>query len=304
MSDIERRAVGAGTWGGLDYVWALDIGLERARNEDFLAVRHVELPGESGGALLLALADGLGGGGNGDKAARTAVEEIIRCAATWESGTPFTDWEQPWRDLHDAFCRADARIREDAARHGERPGASTLVAALVFEDFFIHVHVGDSRLYLFGPDGLEYRTRDQTLAQIQVDAGRIASEAAATPRQRNTLYSVVGGERAQLSPEPEWRPLGAAGEAPPAQEAFGLLMPGGVLILCSDGLWGQLDADALQVVASDTTRDLSSMRDRLLELAHQAGAPDNIAVILVRHTRDPARGALSEHHGVKCAKVK
>lgn len=273
--DTAARREAQGHWAGYDWAWGIDTGKQRPRNEDALELCELGFADGARG-LLLAVADGLGGGANGDRASQRAVAEIAALAAAWQSA-PAPDWPAAYDALAAAFTRADAAIRDEAGTARVRTGATTLVAALVLGSRVLHLHVGDSRLYVFGPGGAAYRTRDQTMAQVYLDAGRIASEAEATPRQRNTLFSVLGGDRPTVSIEPAW----AAAEKAD-QPALCPLAPGQTLLLCTDGLWGQMPPDTLRDVCADPSRDLPAIRATLFDMVYAAEAPDNIAMILVR----------------------
>ena len=278
----ETRPCGHGHSGDIEYAWAIDLGLQRTPpNEDALDLCKIALP-DGRHALLLTVADGLGGGANGEKASAIAVAEIVACADHLAEDAAVLDWSAARQTLADAFARADQAIRDRASADRERPGATTLVTALIVESTILHLYVGDSRLYLLGAAGVEHRTRDQTLAQVQLEVGNIKSEEEATPRQRNTLFAVVGGDRSSLSIEPTWTP------DPPSPLLT--LEPDRTLLLCSDGLWGQIGRERLVALAVDLETDLPAICQRLLAEVRNNGAPDNIAMILARRAK-PVQGA-------------
>src|SRR4029077_16761049 len=151
-----------------------------------------------------------------------------------------------------AFC-ADARPRladpegflqrEIAAAHltivqkgiraglGEAP-RTTLVACIVQSGYAYWSFIGDSRLYLIREGRVAARTRDHSMIQQLVDAGRIREEAVAVHPERNKLLRCLGGQHLPL----------AGGQPLPRPEAAASarLAKGDLLLLCSDGLWGPL----------------------------------------------------------------
>ncbi|NYZ17892.1 hypothetical protein HL658_35575 [Azospirillum sp. RWY-5-1] len=280
MTASERR-LGEGACGPLAFAWVVDQGPTREVNEDAVTV-HVVPWWNGTEAVVAAVADGLGGEGHGGVASIAAVEGIAELAKSWSDGGAPADWEAVYRALADAFAAIDGRIRADALAAGHRPGATTLVAAVVALDGFVHAYTGDSRLYHFQAGGGLYRTRDQSLAEIYLETGRIKSEAEATQRQRNTLFSTLGGEGGQLAVEPEWMTVevdgGQVSAAIGEQAAFRTLAPGDTVLLCSDGLWGVV---AFDEPGDGVPEDAAFARDRWLQAALDGGGPDNIGIVVV-----------------------
>jgi protein phosphatase len=120
-------------------------------------------------------------------------------------------------------------------------------------------HVGDSRLYLLRDGELKQLTRDQTLYQEALDAGRIENLPA-----RNLLLQAIGPDRDVL---PEVRSQ--------------IMLDGDLLVLCSDGLHGSVPHGAMQAMLSEVSeRTLESSCRNLVALAKDYGARDNITVLL------------------------
>ncbi len=63
---------------------------------------------------------------------------------------------------------------------------------------------------------------------------------------------------------------------------------GDVLVLCSDGLSGQVKKEEIAQVVS-TTPDLSAVCDKLIAIANERGGPDNITVVVARFDGDGLR---------------
>jgi len=140
---------------------------------------------------------------------------------------------------------------------------ATVVAALVHGSRLWVVNVGDSRAYLLHGGRLERVSADHTLVQRQVDAGILSPAAARDHPGRHVLEQNLG-RRPEVEPHLETRALG----------------PGDVVLLCSDGLWGVVAEDRIAaILAADPPE--AAVR-RLVDLANEAGGPDNISAIVAR----------------------
>lgn len=234
----------------------------RPYNEDRLAWCRTEH------AVLLALADGLGGHAHGDVAAELAVQymvEAFREAARPRLSNPDLFLFRSIGRVHAALC-AHARER----RYAETP-RTTLVACVVQDACAHWLHVGDSRLYLLRDRAVAARTTDQTLVQELVASGRITEQEAETHPQRNVLLQCLGGP---LPPR-----LDPAARAP--------LRRGDVILLCSDGFSGPLAPGDIGggVPATGLQQALSRLSD---EAQARAGAScDNISVVALAFNEEP-----------------
>jgi protein phosphatase len=126
-------------------------------------------------------------------------------------------------------------------------------------------HVGDSRAYFIDPNGeMEALTRDHSLVRRLEELGQITHEEAAVHPQRNVLYRALG----QGEPfDPDVKTMRAPG--------------GGLLLICSDGLWGVISEDEIKKIVIGTL-PLDQACQALVDAANAAGGPDNITAILVR----------------------
>ena len=172
-------------------------------------------------ALLLVLADGMGGHLRGEVAATIAMQTLS--ALFRQQATPFV--KNPARFLEEAFVKAHAGILRYGAEH-DLPDTprTTVVACLVQHDSALWAHCGDSRLYMVRGGRLLARTRDHSHIEYLIEQGRAGAHERATHPDRNKLYNCLG---ASTPPTVEI--------ARPAS-----LQPGDVLMLCSDGLWSTL----------------------------------------------------------------
>ncbi len=196
------------------------------------------------GSTLLAVADGVGSGGAAAaEAAVTAVRE-----------RPLTDLN----DLVETARAAEEAVRALAAEDDDQP-ATTLTAVLRSGSQLGLIHVGDTRAYLRRGGELFRLTADHTYVQSQVDAGSLSPAEAATHPDRALLVRAVG----------------ARGEA---DISLRTALPGDRYLLCSDGLSAVVDPAA--VAGALGAGDPGQVVETLIGLALEAGAPDNIAVVV------------------------
>ena len=138
----------------------------------------------------------------------------------------------------------------------------TLIVLLVEEEQAHLAHVGDSRAYLVRHGRLHRLTRDHTVVQQEIDAGRLTPELARLVPHKSILTQSVGFH-GPVEPDTSTRFVEA----------------GDVFVLCSDGLTDALDDDAILRVARANPADM--VADALVEAALAAGADDNVTVIAV-----------------------
>jgi serine/threonine protein phosphatase PrpC len=222
-----------------------DPGLVRTNNED---VAHA-------GDRLIAVADGMGGLPAGE----VASEIVIRALAEAEHGP--TD-EEPLNTLLRAIETANRRISEVAGADPANTGMGTTITAMLLTgDRLALAHVGDSRGYLLRGGTLHRLTRDDTFVQALVDQGALTPEEARRHPQRSMVTRALQGGPV----EPTTGALAAAA--------------GDRLLLCSDGLSDLVPDEVIgQILA--TYPEPRQCAEQLVKLAHQAGAPDNVTVVL------------------------
>jgi protein phosphatase len=172
-------------------------------------------------ALLLVLADGMGGHLRGEVAATIALQSIARRFKA--QAAPYV--RKPERFLEEALQQAHADIlhytREHAMPDSPR---TTIVACLVQHNSAVWAHCGDSRLYWLRRGQVLGRTRDHSHIEYLIAKGQADASERATHPDRNKLYNCLGAS------------------APPKVELSrqASLQPGDILLLCSDGLWSVL----------------------------------------------------------------
>ncbi|MFT3848659.1 MAG: protein phosphatase 2C domain-containing protein [Propionivibrio sp.] len=230
---------------------------KRANNEDRLAHCY------SRDALLMVVADGMGGHYYGEIAAQIAVQtlaESFQREATPEIGDPFMFLQKSLTNAHHA-------IADFTETHGLRDSPrTTCVACLIQNNVAYWAHAGDSRLYLIRGGKVFCRTRDHSRVQLLIEQGTITEAQAVTHPERNKIYSCLGG---QQTPDIEF-----SRKTP--------LEAGDVLALCTDGLWGVLPDETL--VSWLQQENLIQAVPKLLNVADSRSGPngDNLSVVAVR----------------------
>ena len=235
----------------------------RASNQDRIGCWSTDA------CLLMAVADGLGGPLHGELAAELAVA-LLGTAFSREARPRLAD---PGEFLQRAMAAGHAAILREAERRSLPDSPRTvLVACVVQEGHAWWTHVGDSRLYLLREGRIVHRTRDHTVVQQLIDAGRIREEAVASHPERNRLLQCLGGYQ---TPRPE-----------PVERAR--LARNDIVVLCSDGFWGPLTQR--QLMHAMLSRELKDAVDDLATLAeHRAGREcDNVSVVAMSWGEDAA----------------
>jgi serine/threonine protein phosphatase PrpC len=230
---------------------------QRSNNEDRLAHCY------SRDALLMVVADGMGGHYYGEVAAQIAVQVLVESfqrEATPAIRDPFMFLQKSMTNAHRAIIDfTDAHNLKDSPR-------TTCVACIVQENIAYWAHAGDSRLYLMRGGKVLTHTRDHSRVQLLKDQGVINAAQAAVHPDRNKVYSCLGG---RLTPEIEF-----SRKTP--------LETGDVLALCTDGLWGVLSGEMMAVALK--SENLMQSVPMLLGQADIRGGPnaDNLSILVVR----------------------
>jgi len=218
---------------------------------------------------LLVVADGMGGHANGEVAAQLVVEHLgaeFERAACPRLGDPDVF-------LFRRIASAHALLGRAARARGFDEVPRTTVAACVVQDGRAYwMHVGDSRLYHLRGERVLSRTKDHTRVQKLLDEGKIGAQDARVHPERNVLLQCLGGP---VSPR-----LAPATSAP--------LERGDRLLLCSDGLWGQI-AEA-ELAKELVGADLDAALGRLVERAERAAGRhgDNVSAIALAWDEAPS----------------
>lgn len=231
---------------------------DRLVNEDRVAVARKD------DAVLLMVADGLGGHPRGDLAAATTVETFVHGFVAGSLAEPHKLLAQLVNAAHRAVVKQGTELSPPAWP------LTTCVACLVHAGRAWHAHVGDSRFYLFRDGDARVRSRDHTMAAELHAQGLISADEISLHPGRNRLSRCLGG----VAGTPE------ATFSGPVE-----LAAGDVLVLCSDGLWSPLsEAEmAAALVEKPLQPAVEALADRARAVARPAS--DNVSLAALRvHT--------------------
>jgi serine/threonine protein phosphatase PrpC len=260
----------------LEFAELSDPGLSRNHNEDFLGHVVPSSPAQvQSQGWLFALADGVGGQEKGEVASRLAVETVLAGFRKIPKGIMHVSLlpRLVQEANHAVMDQGIAAHNSPDADYVDPGGAilangvnmaSTLVLCALRFDSAVVSHVGDSRCYLFRNGNLTALTHDHTMVDEQVRMGLITSADARTHANRHLLTRSLGGEMFVA-----------------ADTITVNVMPGDILMLCSDGLHGYVPDPAIQWMLHSTP-DLSEAAAKLVEAANAAGGYDNVSVQLIR----------------------
>jgi serine/threonine protein phosphatase PrpC len=253
-----------------------DVGRTREHNEDAFVVADLTggttiaepdsatLPAGAKGSLFM-VADGMGGAAAGEIASAMAVDIVLgELRATWVAAKT-TDAEVFVRAIKDATKAANAQINAFATQHPEYRGMGTTatIAGLLGDTLYL-AQVGDSRAYIVRDGVTRQITKDQSLMQKLIEAGELTEEEAEHSERRNIILQALGPEgtiKVDLTHQ--------------------TIRRGDTLVLCSDGLSGQVSKDQIAEIVRREP-DLTKVSQGLIDLANAAGGPDNITVIVAR----------------------
>jgi len=211
------------------------------------------------GSNLFVVADGMGGHAGGDVASSIAITRLE------ELDRPFGSTSEAESALQQAITDSAGILIDTVRSRPELAGMGTTVSALLMvDDYAVIAHIGDSRIYLYRDGALTQITTDHTFVQRLVDTGRITPEEARYHPRRSVLMRVLGDM-----------------DADPEVDTFIMpTRPGDRWLLCSDGLSGVID-DAHTAKALAAGNAPARTADHLLRQALDAGAPDNVTIVIV-----------------------
>lgn len=240
-----------------------DVGRERERNEDSFYTIESLMQHNYGQEPfgLFIVADGMGGHQKGEfasaLAARVTADKILKeIYLPYLTNDPNSN-NQPLNEVligavEEANLAVQAQVPE---------GGTTLTAALLMGNTAYIAHVGDTRVYLFDQNKLKQITQDHSLARRLEDTGQATAEE--VKHVQNVLYKAIGqGSTLEVDTYIQHLPSGAS------------------LLLCSDGLWGQVQQQTIEEILSTASAPQDACNS-LIKIANENGGPDNITAIIV-----------------------
>ena len=239
--------------------WGLtDQGCVRPQNQDTYQIEQLDK-----NSLLCIVCDGMGGAKSGNIASTLAADVFVQeVRRSFKSGM---DREKIGQMMMAAAKLANFTVYDQAQQFEEFDGmGTTLVAVLIQGKEAVLVNVGDSRAYIVSPDGIRCLTKDHSLVQMMVDRGELTPERARTYPGKNFITRAIGTE--------------------PVVDCdlfHRNVDRGDYLLLCSDGLSNMMDDQEILFEVIHGVNKQHCCR-RLLEIAKNRGAPDNVSSVLIQ----------------------
>lgn len=230
---------------------------KRQNNEDRLAYCY------SRDALLMVIADGMGGHYYGELAAQIAVQTLIENFQ--RQASPALD--NPFLFLQQSILNGHYAISDFSEQHRLTDSPrTTCVACIVQNNVAYWAHAGDSRLYLIREGQALIRTRDHSRIQLLLEQGVINEAQASAHPERNRVYSCLGG--------PTMPDIEFSHKTP--------LKVGDVLVLCTDGIWNVVSDETIATALN--TDNLIQAVPALLDDIDRRGSDnaDNFSIIAAR----------------------
>lgn len=231
------------------------IGLVRQNNQDALDYGTL-----GDGICYAVVCDGMGGANGGNIASRIAVDVISgRIKENLQGDRPHGTVEHL---LESAMAAANIGVFDRAKADPELSGMGTTVVAVVVSGNNAHIsHVGDSRLYLFRDGVLTPVTRDHSVVQELIETGQITEEEARSHPRKNFITRAIG---VRCDESGEYDELD--------------LQTGDRLLLCTDGLTNEVDADGIRALLTLPAEETPAA---LIRAALDGGGADNVTVVVM-----------------------
>lgn len=239
-----------------------DAGKVRSHNEDSVTILK-----NSNNEYLMIVADGMGGHRAGEVASSMVVTHMGKRfseIATVGSKVDAIKW------LNDNIAEINNNIALYTNEHEESKGmGTTVVLALLTNDFLIFGNIGDSSGFAIKNNKLHKVTHDHTLVNLLVEAGDLTEEEAKYHPKKNVLMKALGGgEKVEL-------------------DIFDVDMSASGILLCSDGLTNMLSVEQIEKVINDEELDIEEKVIKLIRKCNARGGSDNISIAyLVKESGD------------------
>lgn len=249
----------------MESLFLTDRGQVREHNEDAGGIFYNQSK-----QLLAIIADGMGGHQSGDVASQMAVDMLRE---KWIELNQLNSPSKTEKWLSKTILNINKSIYERSQLKDELKGmGTTIVVALVTDEFLTIAHIGDSRCYLYNQNGFKQITEDHSLVNMLIRTGQISVEDAQNHPRKNIVSRALGTEEnvqvdiQHLSIEENDK-----------------------LLLCSDGLTDKVLNNELETYIK-SSKPISAIGQNLIDLANDRGGEDNISLIILS-------GALSNKVG-------
>ena len=230
-----------------------DAGKVRTHNEDSVTILK-----NSNNETLMIVADGMGGHKAGEVASSIAVTHLGQRFVGLSS---VGDKMEASKWLYDNINEINKNIIDYTKEHPESEGmGTTLVCALLTNDFLLFGNIGDSSGFIIKNGELHKVTKDHTLVNLLVEAGNLTLEEAKNHPKKNVLMRALGAsDKAEL-------------------DIFDVDINCEGILLCSDGLTNMLSNESITKVLNDETLEIEEKVIKLIKKCNARGGTDNITV--------------------------
>lgn len=245
---------------------ASDVGMVRDNNQDAclaMQLNSTTVDNRPDFGFFI-VADGMGGHHDGERASAITVDTVLADMLETIYVPMLLNQDDSDRPtIVEALVSAAEKANRNVIKNVP-DGGTTMTAVAVVGNLAYLAHVGDSRAYLVNNGDIEQLTRDHSLVQRLIELNQLTADEANEHPQKNVLYRAIG-QNENLEVERLIRPL----------------PEGAQMVLCSDGLWGLVDDQAILkiVLESKTPQDAC---DKLVALANTRGGTDNISVVILK----------------------
>ncbi len=242
----------------MQYWGVTDPGCARTQNQDTYQIEVLDKK-----SLICVVCDGMGGAKSGNVASTLAVDVFVQ--EIKRSWVPDMDSDMIDQMLRGAVKLANFTVYDQSMQFEEFTGmGTTLVAALIRGKDMTIVNVGDSRAYSINRDGVKQLTKDHSLVQMMIERGELTPEKARSYPGKNLITRAIGTESVVNC------------------DIFHKKVTSGeCLLLCSDGLSNLVDEqEMLFEVVHGVNKEHCC--NRLLAIAKNRGAPDNVTCVLIQ----------------------
>ena len=241
------------------HTWGLtDPGCVRTQNQDSYQIEELDR-----NTKLCVVCDGMGGAKSGNIASTLAIDVFVQeVKRSWNASMTRTNIDQV---LRGAVKLANFTVYDQAPQFEDFTGmGTTLAAALISGKNVSVVNVGDSRVYAITASGIRQITKDHSLVQMMVERGELTPELARTYPGKNFITRAIGTDTVVEC------------------DLFHTTLDrGDCLLLCSDGLSNMMDD---QEILFEVVHGVNKQQccQRLLDIAKNRGAPDNVTSVLIQ----------------------
>ena len=246
------------------YAGGTDIGRVRQQNQDSILMagfKHSD-------AVLLLVADGVGGHKGGEVASKLAVDTmqayVAKAIMLAQSGGGYSaDWLI--LTLKNAIADANLKIMEQQKINPDLSDMATTIVAMFIHGKEVAIsHLGDSRCYQFFQNSFKQLTEDHTMLQKLLNEGKIKQHEFEVMPMHHIISQAIG-----------------LVDNPDIQTSRLEFKQNLIYLLCSDGLTNCVSDEQIQIIL-EKNEFLESAVDELITKANDNGGVDNISVVLVK----------------------